>query len=80
MGFHINDSMVRVDLFKPSGKWSESFAIDMGEFYNELLIHDAVTKAWLKTREIQDPLHWKEWTLVCLEPYHKHSHPVIIRF
>lgn len=69
--YSANEGSVRVSLFKPSGKWYTDFAIDMSDYYNEPLIHDAVLKAYGK------PVS-QGWMLICLDPYHIHSHPVMI--
>lgn len=63
---------VRCDAFKESGKWYETFQIDMTELYNEPLIHDAVKTAVhvaLKGRLIG-------MRMVVLLPYHTNEHPI----
>lgn len=35
MGFSTNDGMVRVDRFKPGGKWYDTWAVDMSRWYNQ---------------------------------------------
>jgi len=76
--FSESPSSVRVDRFRESGKWYDTYAIDMRQYYNLPSIHDAVARAWLDER-------WATGTglesffLVCLDPYHVHSHPVILR-
>jgi hypothetical protein len=74
MGYSEIDSMVRVDFFKESGKWYTTEAIDMNNWYNEPLIHDAISKAIITA--IGDRL--SDMTAVILEPYHINSHPVMI--
>lgn len=74
MGFHVSDSCVRVDRFKPRGKWYDTFSIDMEEHYNDNDLHDAVQKCIEKEGYKMD-----DWIFVCLEPYHKHSHPVMLK-
>lgn len=77
MGYSESDSDVRMSLFKPSGKWSRDAAVNMGGVYHEPLIHDAVAKAWLAAHDGMPPA--EGWTIVCLEPYHKHAHPVMLK-
>jgi hypothetical protein len=77
MGFHASDAMVRMDRFKPSGKWYDTFAVNMTDYYDcGMLIHDCVEIAWQKSsgKELGEG-----WMLVCLEPYHKNAHPVMVR-
>lgn len=70
-----NPAMVRVDRFKPSGKWYDTFAIDMtGEY--EGAIHTKLQNAF--KRQYPDFKLSDGWILVCLEPYHEHSHPIIL--
>lgn len=75
MGYAVSDGVVRADRFKPSGKWYDSIALEMGAVYDDNLIHDAVRRAM----ELQRVKLEKDWMLVVLEPYHKHSHPIIIK-
>lgn len=76
MGYHEEDSRVRIDIFKPSGKWSQSLAIDMGTHYNSNDIHQSVLT--LTELALGGPLSLNYY-IVCLEPYHKFSHPVLIK-
>lgn len=75
MGYAVDEGIVRADRFKPSGKWYDSIALDMSQNYNDNLIHNAVKAS----AERQDVKLDEGWTLVVLEPYHVHSHPVIIK-
>ena len=62
----------RVDFFKPSGKWYDTIVVDFTGLYDEPVIHNALKKALIKSVGN----HYKEMQAVCLEPYHKHEHPV----
>lgn len=75
MGYSAEDYMVRADRFKPSGKWYDTFALNMSGCFEMSSVFDAVRSAMrLQGIELE-----KGWLLVVLEPYHKHSHPVIIK-
>jgi hypothetical protein len=66
---------VRMTLFKPSGKWYADYAIPMHAFYNVPMCKDAVYDAY----KVSHPNGIeKGWMLVCLDPYHEHSHPQLI--
>lgn len=67
-----NEGSVRMSLFKPSGKWYSDSAVDMSAHYNTSCIHTAVSLAWNRPLE-------PGWILICLEPYHQHSHPVMLK-
>ena len=79
MGYIDQEDMVRVDFFRESGKWYCTEAVKWTGSYNgEVLIHAAFRKS------LQD--HFKDSTnrlsgmdAICLEPYHEHSHPIVIR-
>jgi hypothetical protein len=71
-----NEGSVRMSLFKKSGKWYQDLAVDMGGFFNEPLIRNAVLKALHK--QFPDRFFGPDWIVVCLEPYHVHSHPQLI--
>lgn len=75
MGYAVSDSVVRADRFKPSGKWYDSIALEMGSQFEISSIHDAINAAL----ERQGVTLGKGWSLVVLEPYHKHSHPIMLR-
>lgn len=74
MGYHVNDSMVRVDRFKERGKWYDSHAVDMGSVYNHPDIHEA-----LKECLLVEGIKIDGFIIVCLEPYHVHSHPIMLK-
>jgi len=70
-----SESMVRVSVFKGSGKWIEDIAVDMNNFYYDDSVHDSVQKAIEKTgKKI-----YKDQIYVCLEPHHKWAHPIILK-
>lgn len=76
--FSTNESCVRVDIFKASGKWYSTFAIDMAGYYKEPSLKEALAKAlYEQTRYKED----EEGDLfaVCLDPYHENSHPIMIK-
>lgn len=75
MGYINDDSCVRVDFFKPSGKWycTES-VVWMGydvyifdEFKNSLIVH-------FKTNQ-----NLSDMDAVCLEPYNANAYPIMIK-
>ena len=85
-----NPGLVRVDLFKPSGKWYATGSIDMSEHYNDAGLHEAILVACEQQRVGEGSQEgWpvmvppREWlsdggTIVCLQPYHEHSHPIML--
>jgi len=84
------DSMVRIDRFKESGKWYDTYAVDMNDHYlsrdidgNYNLIHDALRKS-IAQDERFGPDWVKGWLdqggfIVCLEPYHDMAHPIVLK-
>jgi len=76
VNFSNNPGSVRVDYFKTRGKWYETLEVDMSNYYNEPIIHDAVRKAVM---EKHPNFKFEEWIVVCLEPYHVNSHPVMFK-
>ena len=75
MGYAVEDSKVRLDRFKQSGKWYDSYSLDMQGFWDVgPTPHDAVQAAMDKQgiRGIEGGF------VIVLEPYHKHSYPVVI--
>jgi hypothetical protein len=79
MGFTIDESMVRVDFFKPSGKWYTTEAVRWTGHYDKGLIHREFAKSLKdhldvpgKKRRLSNML------AICLEPYHQHAHPIML--
>lgn len=66
--------MVRVDIFKPTGKWLETIEVYWAH-YDNMSIHDAFA------RSLRMCINGKYsgCTAVCLKPHHEHSHPVMLK-
>lgn len=74
MSHYSNDeSMVRVDFFKPSGKWYTAETMQWQGYNGE--IHDEFQRSL--ENHLQGRL--QGMTAVCLQPYNKHSHPLMAR-
>lgn len=80
MGYSEDDSMVRVDFFKPSGKWYTTEAVEWTGEYKDGLIHDEFAKSlrdhFIKTG---NPDRLSDMDAICLEPCHIHTHPIQIK-
>ena len=76
---HYSDTpgSVRVDIFKPSGKWYETIAVDMNLHYNDPLVTDAVRAAVLHKLDDGERYRLGGMTYVVIDPYHKNSYPVM---
>ena len=73
MGYSDRDSVVRVDFFKQSGKWYTTEAVEwIG--YDGLIFEEFKRSLW---RHLQGRL--SEMWAVCLEPYNKYAHPLMVR-
>lgn len=70
MGFTTKENMVRVDFFKPSGKWYCTEEVAFIQY--DGLIHEAFRRSL--NASVGGRL--KGMTAVCLEPYHEYSHPI----
>jgi hypothetical protein len=57
MGYTTNSGMVRVDRFKPGGKWYDTWEVDMSAYYNEdagkslTEPHETLPPAWLAVQK-----------------------------
>ena len=78
MGYIDDDSMVRVDFFKPGGKWYCSEAVRWTGGYGDVEIHTAF-KISLQDHFRADPNRLNGMVAVCLEPYHEHAHPLMLK-
>ena len=73
MNYSADDRMVRVDFWKASGKWYTTEAILWtGAWGKDVLIHKAFARSLCDA--LGDRL--SDMRATCLEPYHKHSHPI----
>lgn len=89
MGFNEDDSYVRVDFFKASGKWYTTEAVKwtgaylasdpVGNQTKTQSIHDAFAQS-LRDHFKDRPGRLSDMDAVCLEPYHEHSHPIQIKY
>jgi len=77
MGYCVDDDVVRVDVFKPSGKWCHTIAMRWtGGWSLDFYLHDAFKKSLEDHLEVKLEDYSKGYTFVCLEPYHELSHPL----
>lgn len=73
-----DEEMVRVDFFKPSGKWYATHAVKWTGGYNATeLIYDAFKKS-LRDHLAKEPDRFSGMTAVCLHPYHELEHPLML--
>ena len=66
--------MVRVDFFKPEGKWYATEQIEWLHCKGTMQVHDAFIRSLIS----QVNGRYSGMTAVCLEPYHEHAHPVML--
>ena len=79
MGYTKDDRMVRVEFFKGSGKWYTTEAVKWRE-YKGVCISQAFAnalRAHFEATGNENRLY--EMTAVCLDPYHEHAHPIMLR-
>lgn len=84
MGYCIEDSIVRVDLFKPSGKWAYNGAVNMKETWDTSSPDDALEIAMDRGGIEGVTVNWRTWLaeggmIVCLNPCHKYAYPVMLK-
>ena len=76
MGYSTEENVVRVDIFKPSGKWMTDIALTWtGGWSKDTTIHSAFEYS-LKSYRKDFYDHFEGCTVVCLEPYHELSPPI----
>lgn len=79
MGYSSDDSMVRVDFWKPSGKWSAVEALKWtGSYKGDIFRAFAESLRRLLWDEENQRLRYSGMRVTCLEPYHEHAHPISI--
>lgn len=82
MSNYIKDpASCRVDFFRQSGKWYCTEAVRfIGPWRatTDNLIHDAFKRS-LREHFKECPDRLSDMVAVCLEPYHEHSHPLMVK-
>lgn len=73
MHYCSDPSMVRVDIWKASGKWYSTEQMKWLD-YDGQLIHDEFRRSF----RAAFPGRYIGMTLTCLEPYHEHGFPLMI--
>ena len=68
---------VRVSFFKPSGKWYTDEAVIWSGAWDHLIHDDFATS--LRDHFKDNPNRLSGMDAICLEPYHKNSHPIQIK-
>lgn len=81
MGYSDDDTNVRVDFFKESGKWYTTEAVKWTGGSTDILIHEAfiISLENHLHKEGSAELRLSGMTAVCLEPYHENAHPLMVK-
>ena len=76
MNYTMNSAHVKLIRFRESGKYYDTWELDMGGFWDEISPHEAVLKAMRKEKV---PFIKGERSFVFVEePYHAASYPVVL--
>lgn len=82
MGYSSNSRMVRVDFFRPSGKWYCTEAVEWtGEYFTNNIRGQSLIDAYkesLRNHFKDNPGRLSGMTAVCLEPYSENSFPIMV--
>jgi hypothetical protein len=81
MGFTANENMVRVDFFKPSGKWYTTEEMNWDKYISGSNIdgnYEHIIDTFKRCVAEQFQGYFNGMRAVCLEPYHEYSHPLMI--
>lgn len=70
--------MVRVDFYRPSGKWYMTEEMQMDRHYGDLSIYNAVEES-IKEAFPDTGMRWlSQFIVVVAEPYHTNAFPVML--
>ena len=79
MGYTANNQMVRVDFFKPGGKWYTTEAIKWDRYKTtDEKGYEHINDTFKRCLHEQLEGRLRGMTAVCLEPYHEHAYPLMI--
>jgi len=88
MNYSNDPEMVRVDFFKDSGKWGYTEAMKWDRYRTTLVTenetyiasnYEDIQGTFKRCLREQFPDRFIGLTAVCLEPYHEHAHPLMVR-
>ena len=84
MHYSDNPSSVRVDIWTASGKWYETIEMVWDRYTTTIdgeieLIHKTFRRCLLKAKPNLKTRH-EGWMATCLDPYHEHGHPLMLKF
>ena len=85
MGYTVDDRQVRADVFTESGKWKYIVALDCSDVdYDDWDLWRQAKRALVRaTVNETSGVRFAEipvgWYMVVLEPYSRHSHPVMVK-
>lgn len=74
--YHNLPDYVRVDFFKPSGKWYTTESVKWLEYMNNDIVE--TFKESLREHFKQTPNRLSEMSAICLHPYSRYPYPVCI--
>ncbi len=77
MNFSVQPNMVRVDFFKDSGKWYDTCEMEWIGY--EGPIQQAFITSLRKAFIHKGAPCYQGMTAVCLQPYHEHGYPLMLR-
>lgn len=77
--FSNKDNSVRVEFFKPDGKWYMTEAHEMpSEKWEHWDMWTTIGDMLDASRPDRPKGWWKQFTVVVLDPYNKNAHPIMI--
>jgi len=81
MGYTTDEEMVRVDIFRDNFKWYATVAMYWDRYTSENPItgYENIYDTFKRCMSEQFREEYQGMIAVCLKPYHKHSHPLMIR-
>lgn len=84
MGYTTDETQVRVDFFKPSGKWYCTESLRWDRYATQTIVGGIVTyespeNTFRRCLQEQFGDRLIEMTAVCLEPYSDPAYPLLVR-
>jgi hypothetical protein len=86
MGYSDQDYMVRADRFRSSGKWYDTFPLNMRNSYHALNLPEEIEHLcrnyWFNVNKEQTAVHdmlTGGFIIVVLEPYHENAYPICVK-
>jgi len=79
MNYSLNPNQVRVEIFKKSNKWYTTVELNWDRYSSKTeLGTELIHETFIRCMKEQYADSYTDMIAICFDPYHEHSHPLMI--